>query len=137
MTPMAKEQDDSYPFTSMSPVNLPYSNFDDWQDTDFNSTVRLSTSTSSGSLIPVAAPPASSEPITNTRTQCNFLGCVRTFKRPSDRKRHEDSVHLNVPGTYLCHVPGCPKSQGKGYKRADKVTEHLWKKHANLGYIKA
>ncbi|KAL5329408.1 hypothetical protein ACEPPN_002920 [Leptodophora sp. 'Broadleaf-Isolate-01'] len=64
----------------------------------------------------VAAPPARQ----GRRIPCNFPLCNKTFKRASDRKRHGDSVHLNVPGLYLCHIPGCPNSHGKGYKRADK-----------------
>lgn len=68
---------------------------------------------------------------------CTYPTCNKTFKRASDRTRHEDSVHLNNPGIHLCPVPGCVKSHGKGYSRSDKVTEHLWKKHANLGYTKA
>jgi hypothetical protein len=31
---------------------------------------------------------------------------------------------------------GCNKSEGVGYTRKDKLTEHLWKKHGNLGYVK-
>ncbi|KAH8593784.1 hypothetical protein B0O99DRAFT_595896 [Bisporella sp. PMI_857] len=66
---------------------------------------------------------------------CHF--CMQSFTRDADRIRHENTTHLgNLGQLYLCPVPGCVKSQGNGYSRADKVTEHLWKKHANLGYVK-
>jgi hypothetical protein len=68
---------------------------------------------------------------------CNFPTCPKTFKRDSDRTRHEQAVHLKLPGFHLCPIAGCQKSCGKGYSRPDKVTEHLWKKHANLGFTKA
>jgi hypothetical protein len=62
--------------------------------------------------------------------------CPLKFKRDSDRIRHENSLHLNRYGAYLCSVTGCPKSQRIGFSRADKLTEHMWKKHGNLGYTK-
>jgi hypothetical protein len=68
---------------------------------------------------------------------CNYPTCSQTFKRDADRSRHEQSVHFKSPGLHLCPVAGCPKSYGKGYSRPDKVTEHLWRKHANLGFTKA
>ncbi|KAH6714960.1 hypothetical protein BKA61DRAFT_422559, partial [Leptodontidium sp. MPI-SDFR-AT-0119] len=63
--------------------------------------------------------------------QCRFPGCNKSFRRSSDRNRHEDTVHSNV-GFHFCPVVGCNKSfggGGGGYKRADKVIEHLRKKH--------
>ncbi|PMD18657.1 hypothetical protein NA56DRAFT_242173 [Hyaloscypha hepaticicola] len=68
---------------------------------------------------------------------CHYPTCRQTFKRDTDRSRHEQSVHFNNPGLHLCPIAGCPKSYGKGYSRPDKVTEHLWRKHANLGFTKA
>jgi hypothetical protein len=68
---------------------------------------------------------------------CNYPTCRQTFKRDADRSRHEQSVHFKSPGLHLCPIAGCPKSYGKGYSRLDKVTEHLWRKHANLGFTKA
>jgi hypothetical protein len=67
---------------------------------------------------------------------CYQFGCFATFKRDPDRIRHEAAVHGINKATYLCHVVGCNKSQGVGYTRKDKLTEHLWKKHGNLGYVK-
>jgi hypothetical protein len=71
-------------------------------------------------------------------TQCTALGCFAAFKREPDRLRHEAAVHgINqLLQLYLCPVIGCSKSQGSGYTRKDKLTEHLWKKHGNLGYAK-
>ncbi|MAD82200.1 MAG: hypothetical protein CL912_04495 [Deltaproteobacteria bacterium] len=83
---------------------------------------------------PLAHPQPSAR---DSRTRCTFVGCNQIFRRPSDRLRHENSVHWNMPGSHLCHVHGCPKSHGSGYKRADKLTEHLWKKHPDLGFSKA
>ncbi|PMD27001.1 hypothetical protein NA56DRAFT_640801 [Hyaloscypha hepaticicola] len=70
--------------------------------------------------------------------QCTALGCSATFKREPDRLRHEAAVHgINqLLQLYLCPVIDCSKSQGSGYTRKDKLTEHLWKKHGNLGYAK-
>jgi hypothetical protein len=70
------------------------------------------------------------------RIPCTQPGCTRTFTRDSDRIRHNNTVHGARQAVYLCPVAGCPKSQGMGYSRADKVTEHKWKKHADLGYTK-
>jgi hypothetical protein len=67
---------------------------------------------------------------------CNQFGCLVTFKRDPDRARHgiNQTLHLRP-------VFGCNKSQGRGYTRKDKLTEHMWKKHmwkkhGNLGYVK-
>lgn len=68
---------------------------------------------------------------------CPQIGCSAQFKRPYERARHEIAVHGSNPGTHLCPVAGCPKGRGVGYSRADKVKEHLWKKHAHLGYTKS
>jgi hypothetical protein len=68
---------------------------------------------------------------------CNYPTCNKAFKRDADRSRHEYSVHYKSSGLRLCPITGCPKSYRKGYSRSDKVTEHLWKKHANLGFTKA
>ena len=68
---------------------------------------------------------------------CNYPNCNKLFKRDSDRSRHECSIHFKTPGLHLCPIFGCEKSYGEGYSRPDKVTEHLWKKHTNLGFTKA
>ena len=67
---------------------------------------------------------------------CTQQGCLVTFKRDKDRIRHEAAVHGINQVLHLCQVPGCPKGQGRSYSRADKLTEHMWKKHGNLGYVK-
>jgi hypothetical protein len=67
-------------------------------------------------------------------SSCNR--CNRTFTKPSDLERHIVSIHQAVQGRFLCPIGGCVKSQGVGHTRQDKVTEHLWKKHGNLGYAK-
>ncbi|PMD30069.1 hypothetical protein L207DRAFT_520459 [Hyaloscypha variabilis F] len=67
---------------------------------------------------------------------CTQSPCPITFKRDTDRIRHEAAVHGINKATYLYHVVGCDKSHGVGYTRKDKLTEHLWKKHADLGFVK-
>ena len=63
--------------------------------------------------------------------------CLQTFKRDKDRIRHENNVHRANPTLgHYCPIQGCVKNQAQGYSRADKVTEHLWKVHGNLGYTK-
>jgi hypothetical protein len=84
--------------------------------------------------VPTRAPAAT--PRAMHRHRCNFPTCIRRFKRPSDLARHQYTVHFNLQG-HLCPIVDCPKATGKGYSRADKVTEHLWRKHGDLGYIKA
>ena len=68
---------------------------------------------------------------------CNCPTWNRTTKRDPDRSRHEHSVHFKTPGLHLCPIVGCPKSYGKGYSCPDKMTEHLWKNRANLGFTNA
>ena len=67
-----------------------------------------------------------------TGFNCSF--CMSSFTRDADRVRHENTTHLGQ--IHLCPIAGCVKSRGRGYSRADKVTEHLWKKHGDLGYVK-
>ena len=70
---------------------------------------------------------------------CAFGDCAQSFRRKADLARHRKSVHGVNHVKYFCHIPGCPKSQGhgQGYSRDDKLTEHLWKQHRNLGFTKS
>ncbi|KAH8749808.1 hypothetical protein BGZ57DRAFT_1010450 [Hyaloscypha finlandica] len=81
-------------------------------------------------------PPAPQQPLPPQRFPCTLLGCTKSFKRHSDRIRHQNTVHMARQGLHLCPVAGCPKSHGAGFKRSDKLTEHLWKKHGDRGYTK-
>ena len=94
----------------------------------------------SGSVViqqaPLGLPPALQQPPLPQSFLCTQLGCTKSFKRDSDRIRHQNTVHRARQGLHLCPVPRCHKSYGAGFSRRDKVTEHLWKKHANLGYTK-
>ena len=83
----------------------------------------------------IAVPAPSSAP-SSGRFTCSYFPCNKKFKRNPDRVRHENSIHSNHPGVHLCPVIGCAKAQGKGFSRPDKVTEHLWKCHGNLGFRK-
>lgn len=92
-----------------------------------------------GFLIPAysSAPVVALPPVLpDGRFACTNPACNKTFKRDADRVRHEVSIHSNHPGAHLCPIPGCAKGQGKGFSRPDKVTEHLWKFHWNLGFVK-
>lgn len=71
------------------------------------------------------------------RIRCDQPGCSLTFSRHSDRIRHRNTVHQASQAVRLCPVAGCTRSRGIGFSRADKLTEHLWKIHADLGYKKA
>lgn len=72
---------------------------------------------------------------TRTRFHCNY--CMRSFKREPDRIRHENTIHLGNQGQpLLCPIANCPRSRGQEYSRLDKLKEHLWRKHGNLGYTK-
>jgi hypothetical protein len=84
-----------------------------------------------------ASLPPSVPPVVG-RVLCLWGDCTSTFGRLADRNRHVNSVHLGVSQgqAHLCPIVGCDKSYGKGYSRADKVTEHLWKRHGDLGYRK-
>jgi hypothetical protein len=84
---------------------------------------------------PTPVAPIQQQSVTDT-IFCTQFPCPITFKRDTDRIRHEAAVHGINKATYLCHVAGCNKSHGVGYTRKDKLTEHLWKKHADLGFVK-
>ncbi|KAF8846741.1 hypothetical protein BDZ45DRAFT_682355 [Acephala macrosclerotiorum] len=87
-------------------------------------------------ITPVPAPVPAPAPTPTALHACNFPACNKRFKRPYDLVRHQNSVHMNA--NHLCPIAGCPKARnGAGYRRSDKVTEHLWKKHGDLGYTKA
>ena len=70
---------------------------------------------------------------------CAHGNCNQAFGRKSDLARHRKSVHGVNHIKFFCHIPGCSKGRGhgEGYSRDDKLTEHLWKKHGNLGYTKS
>ena len=70
---------------------------------------------------------------------CAHGNCNQAFRRKSDLARHRKTVHGMNLVKFFCHIPGCSKGRGhgEGYSRDDKLTEHLWKKHGNLGYTKS
>ncbi|KAE8447271.1 hypothetical protein EG329_010965 [Mollisiaceae sp. DMI_Dod_QoI] len=80
----------------------------------------------------VAAPTAPTSTLAHIH-RCTFGSCNKSFKRNSCRHRHEQQTHRNAQAIYTCMVAGCSAR----YKRADKLTEHMWKKHADLGHRKA
>jgi hypothetical protein len=92
----------------------------------------------------VLFPPSQLDPpqhptVRATAFACAHGNCNQVFTRKSDLARHRSTVHGLNHVKYFCNVPGCSKSQGhgQGYSRDDKLTEHLWKKHGNLGYTKS
>ncbi|KAH6680897.1 hypothetical protein B0J14DRAFT_649273 [Halenospora varia] len=80
----------------------------------------------------VAVPLGQTGTPNGTRFACNF--CNNTYKRDKDRKRHEKEKH-RANGPHFCQVHGCSNAI-HGYARKDKLTEHLWKAHADLGFTK-
>ncbi len=88
--------------------------------------------------VPQQQLPGQGQLVDNTTFPCTHPSCTKTFRRIGDLKRHLASVHRNPANPlYFCHIQGCNKSFGQGYTRADKLTEHMWRKHADLGYVKA
>ncbi|KAN0119770.1 hypothetical protein V8E51_001978, partial [Hyaloscypha variabilis] len=84
-------------------------------------------------------PTLSQQPTLDSQTfVCSFGDCDRSFRRKSDLARHRKTVHGVNHVKYFCQIPGYPKAQGQfqGYSRDDKLREHLWKKHGNLGFTK-
>lgn len=82
--------------------------------------------------IPQALPAPAQAP--GPRATCTY--CPQTFARDYDRIRHENSKHLRPANANMCPIAGCQKNRGQGFSRPDKLTEHMWKKHGNLGYTK-
>lgn len=87
-------------------------------------------------LAPALAQPPAPVPPAGPTLLHRCRSCNKRFKRSADLLRHRNTVHQNARG-HLCPIAGCSKSQGIGYSRADKVTELLWRKHADLGYVRA
>lgn len=101
-------------------------------------------SNQNNNFIPVSVSQAPTQMVAPRRHtfRCGFATCGRVFARKSDMDRHTNTVHRNTLQQqplplHLCLIAGCSKARGIGYSRADKLTEHMWKKHANLGYTKA
>lgn len=69
-------------------------------------------------------------------TTATCAHCNKTLTRASGLARHLSSVHGINQARFHCPIAGCCRNRRAGYSRADKVTEHLWKKHAALGYVK-
>ncbi len=121
-------------FLSLAPLNVPYENY----------LLEVPTFASSSHAPFIGQPEAPNvqevPPVFAASSQAQVIclqdGCWVTFKRDSDRIRHESAIHGIGRPLHLCSVQGCPKSIGAGYTRKDKLTEHMWKKHANLGFTK-
>jgi hypothetical protein len=64
-------------------------------------------------------------PATPPALQYTQPNCLAAFTRNADRIRHQAAVHGTNHRVHLCPILGCMKAQGRGYSRADKVTEHL------------
>ena len=95
---------------------------------------------------PPSTPPTSLAPPTPPpqaeRFTCRKPNCTRSFGRKDDRHRHENtaSVHNNQQH-HFCSVAHCSRgniygSSFAGYTRIDKLKEHMWKRHSDLGYTK-
>jgi hypothetical protein len=77
--------------------------------------------------------------------RCVALGCGRTFIRFDKLRDHQRVRHTNLPASvqrrefieHRCTIKDCPKNKIGGYSRKDKLVEHTWRKHAELGYKRA
>jgi hypothetical protein len=126
--------DSSFPFSAVNNNNLSIADFSAATapvEQNFISNEYLIPATVSVTATANVALPTQQDSI-----PCSILSCPRTFKRNYERARHEGTVHGINRRAYLCPIHGCLKGQGRGYSRADKLTEHLYKKHGNLGYRK-
>jgi hypothetical protein len=71
----------------------------------------------------IPAPPDGAAPTANLgRFRCRTRGCSGTFKRPSERNRHEKE-HEAPP--YRCCFVDCPRT----FHRPDKLRDHLKQGH--------
>ncbi len=61
------------------------------------------------------------------RTACPWAGCMESFVRQSDLRRHHEAVHLGIK--YNCMFPGCANNRGTGYCRLEKLRTHQREKH--------
>jgi len=52
-------------------------------------------------------------------------GCIKSFKHPSARCRHEQAKHTTA-GRHQCDFPGCAKT----YSRKDNLWQHQQDKHS-------
>ncbi|RDW69222.1 hypothetical protein BP6252_08242 [Coleophoma cylindrospora] len=92
-------------------------------------------------IYPIAQPVvptfSAAAPAQQQLISCSIFPCTKTFTRDADRIRHETTASIhNRNRDHLCAIPGCRKGQDGGFSRADKLKEHMWKKHADLGYAK-
>ena len=73
-----------------------------------------------------AAPKTSRTFAGKERISCSVDGCMKTFGRGADFRRHMRSVHMGE--SFRCLIPSCDKS----YPRPDKVQEHMRKVHGKM-----
>lgn len=67
-----------------------------------------------------------------SRHRCPRLMCPFTFGRKGDLERHFRTVHCGR-FSYSCGVGGCENNKGRGYSRRDKLKEHQWRRHGEVG----
>lgn len=71
----------------------------------------------------------------HSRHRCPQKECPFAVGRKSEVERHYRNAHCGRY-SYTCDVYGCENNKGRGYSRIDKLREHQWKRHANLGFRK-
>ncbi|KAI4261967.1 MAG: hypothetical protein L6R42_002845 [Xanthoria sp. 1 TBL-2021] len=68
----------------------------------------------------------------NTATyKCGVEDCDKAFVRKGDLSRHLKS-HKSGPRTHNCLADRCPRKGLKGFWRADKLKDHMDRKHPEI-----
>ena len=72
--------------------------------------------------------PGTATSVISGRFTCLHPGCVRSFGRSSDLKRHMGK-HDTGTRPFNCYVDGCKYNGAKGFYRRDKLVDHQKAKH--------
>lgn len=63
--------------------------------------------------------------------RCPEQGCKYKTKSWSEMRRHTLSIHCQITPRYPCPEIGCHRHGDNGFKREDKLNEHIRKVHTN------
>lgn len=113
-----------------SATNLPY-HYPNYQNSYADPSSLSLTSPPSTSNSQLLSPSPTSSP-TCHHPQCHG----KIFGRRTDLIRHNETKHSGSKPRYDCTITGCHNNRNKGYSRPDKLQEHCWKHHSDLGFGK-